>query len=251
MKKQVILLFLAGIISHHLVAQNIDQGLAQQSEMVVTHDLALYVFYGAASFQMDDLKYLQETILDTYPVEGKITSSFPVFSCGSFGVVKQIRPSLKLSVGYSFANTGGRSYYADYSGSMQTDISAISHRFGVSAAYRIAGIDPLELSVFGRLDGNISRIETTTSVYVLGLSDGVYYDYRSFSPNFTGGLDLLYSFNQFSFGLEGGYLLDVPGKLNDKNTGSEVRDPNDRNRILTTDWTGFRAGVKFLLWLDW
>ena len=38
---------------------------------------------GLASARMNDLKYLQEDILGTYPVEGKITSSFPPYTSAS------------------------------------------------------------------------------------------------------------------------------------------------------------------------
>ena len=46
------------------------------------------VSVGVASQRMDDLKYIQEYILSTYPVEGRITSSFPPYSRVSFNLVQ-------------------------------------------------------------------------------------------------------------------------------------------------------------------
>lgn len=218
---------------------------------ISAQDYALSASFGAASFRMDDLKYLQGVILESYPVEGKIISSFPIYAVESISAFRQFSPALRIGAGYVNTTTGGRSDYSDYSGHMETDISAASHRLGIFASYRVAGSDPLELSVYGRLDANISRIEILTTIYVLGLSDGAFYDYKSVSPNASAGLELLYRFKQVSIGLEGGYLVDKPGKLSYKKSGSEVRDPNDRDRILTTDWSGFRTGIKAIIWLDW
>ena len=56
---------------------------------VRSQEKGLMVSFGAATFQMDDMKYLQEQILLGYPVEGKIISAFPLYSstsinfCGS------------------------------------------------------------------------------------------------------------------------------------------------------------------------
>lgn len=44
---------------------------------LMAQNLGFTVSGGLASQRMDDLKYLQDYILSTYPVEGKITSSFP------------------------------------------------------------------------------------------------------------------------------------------------------------------------------
>jgi hypothetical protein len=199
---------------------------------------------------MNDLKYIQEEVLGTFPVEGKILSSFPPYSYLTLGYVKQALPRLRIGLGYAATTTGGRANYTDYSGSIHSDIAATSHRVGATVNYRVAGSDPLELSVFGRLDVHYSKIEMMNTVYVLGLSDGVLANYRAFSPGTSAGIEILYRLRNLSFGLEGGYMLDIPGKLKDKDSGKDWTDPNDRQNVITSDWSGLRAGVKLYLWID-
>ena len=47
---------------------------------VNAQETGLTVTVGAGTFMMDDMKYLQDYILSSYPVEGKVTSSFPPIS---------------------------------------------------------------------------------------------------------------------------------------------------------------------------
>ncbi|RLD53460.1 MAG: hypothetical protein DRI97_13395, partial [Bacteroidetes bacterium] len=66
-------------------------------------DWGLTFSAGVASSQMNDLKYLQEHILSTYPVEGKITSSFPPFTSASITMFKQLYDHIRIGGGYSYS----------------------------------------------------------------------------------------------------------------------------------------------------
>ena len=205
---------------------------------------------GMASQRMDDLKYLQQYILDTYPVEGRITSSFPPFTNVSFNLVKEWYDYIHIGGGYSYSTTGGRSSYSDKTGSISTEISATSHRLGVYLSYTILGGERLDLSLCGRLDFNLSSVNIESAINVLGYLNRIHNQYRSISPSGTAGLELMYNFSGFSLGLEAGYLVDLAGDLTNTESKDELSDPNDRNRILTTDWTGWHAGIKIQIWLD-
>lgn len=213
-------------------------------------DKGLMAAFGAATFQMDDMKYYQEYILGNYPVEGEIISSFPVYYSGSLGYFKKIYPHIKIGAGYTYTTTGAKSDYTDFSGNLHTTMSAVSHRIGGFISYIFMGTDKLDLSLFGRVDANISTMEVGTYLYAGGVSSGVYSKYRAVSPNGSAGLELLYRIGDFGIGIEGGYLLDLPGKLNDTESSSKLYDPEDPRRVLTSDWSGWRAGVKFILSLD-
>jgi len=204
---------------------------------------------GMASQRMDDLKYLQQYILDTYPVEGRITSSFPPFTNISLVLVKEWYDHIHIGGGYTFSTTGGKSSYSDYTGNISTEISAASHRLGAYLSYTILGGERLDLSLNGRLDFNLSSVNIESAINVLGYTNRIYNQYRSISPSGTAGLELMYKFSGFSVGLEAGYLVDLAGNLKNTESNNELRDPNDQNRILTTDWTGWHAGIKIQIWL--
>ncbi len=208
------------------------------------------VTVGGATFRMDDMKYLQDYILESYPVEGKITSSFPPYFTVSAGVVRQLYYNIRFGGLYGYSTTGGRSNYTDYSGKISTDMNAVSHRLGAFINYTFLENDRLDLSLFGRLDINVTEMTISSSVTILNFPSGISNEYRSIGPAGSAGLELLYKFKDAAIGIEGGYLVDMPGKLTDKDTGDEILDPNDRQRKLTADWTGWRLGIKGIYWLN-
>ena len=100
---------------------------------------AAWVGGGIQASSMDDLKYLQGLILDTYPVEGEIISSFPAYTMGSFGWINQRSPTFRIGAGYGFSATGAKSNYTDYSGYITSLINAVSHRLGAFASSPFLG----------------------------------------------------------------------------------------------------------------
>ena len=210
----------------------------------------LMASFGGATFKMEDMKYFQEYILTNYPVEGKIISSFPLYTSTSINYLAQKWPLVRIGVGYVYTTTGGRSDYTDFSGYIHTNLTATSNRVGAFVNYTFMDNDKLDLSLYGRLDVNISKIEEETSIYANGRYNQLNNKYKSFSPNLSAGLDLMYNFNTYSIGIEGGYLVDFRGKLENKDRDSDLYDPVDSSRILTSDWTGWRAGIKAIFWIN-
>lgn len=233
------------ILKYHLVLL-LAMGLLAGANAQRT---GLSASFGGATFAMDDMKYMQEYILDSYPLEGAVISSFPPYFTGSVQVVRQFFPHLRAGAGYSHTTTGGRTDYSDYTGNVETDILAVSHRFGVSVNYSILGGDRLDLSVYGKVDANLSFVDITSYIYVLGFTNGIQNKYKSLSPNGSAGLELLYNFRDLALGIDAGYLVDLPGDLSNRDSESDFLDPNDRQRVLTTDWTGWRIGIKGIVWL--
>jgi len=205
---------------------------------------------GIASQRMDDLKYIQEYILSTYPVEGRITSSFPPFSRVSVNLVRQWYDHLQFGGGYTFSTTGAKSSYADYTGIISTEISPTSHRLGGFVSYFLLGRDRMGISLYGRADVNLSTVSIESTVNLLGFIDRIRNQYRSISPSGTAGIELMYKFEGFALGLDAGYLVDLQGSLRDTDGDEDLTDPYDRNRILTTDWTGWHAGICARIWLN-
>ena len=176
---------------------------------------------GIGSYRMDDMKYLLESIIETYPVEARVTSSFPPFTAASVGVVTRIYPQFKAGAAYGWATSGSKADYTDYSGSIRTTITAVSHRLGIFGTYTVLGGERLELSLQGRVDVNMTRMDVSSYLIASGYSNG----------------------------LEGGYLVDIPGKLKGSGGGQDLTDPADSRTLLTSDWTGWRAGIKAIIWI--
>ena len=204
---------------------------------------------GVASSQMNDLKYLQEHILSTYPVEGKITSSFPPFTSASITMFKQLYDHIRIGGGYSYSTTGGKSSYADYSGDISTEMNATSHRLGAYLSYLVLGGDRLDLSLNGSLEANLTSLSIQSYYEIFNYSNGMSNNYRSLSPSVSAGGELMYTMKKISLGMEAGYLVDLKGDLKDTDDGDPLVDPNDTERVLSSDWTGWYVQLKALIWL--
>ena len=216
----------------------------------LAQDGGISIAAGAASFRMGDMKYLQEHILSTYPVEGKITSSFPPFTTASFTVFKQLYDHIRVGGRYSYSTTGDKSSYADYSGDIYTEFNAVSHRLGAYLSYLVLGGDRIELSLNGSLDANYTSMTIQSYYTIFNYSDGLSNKYRSISPSIAVGGELMYKLKKLSLGMEAGYLVDLKGNLKDTSDGDPLLDPNDLDRVLSSDWTGWYLQLKTLIWLD-
>ena len=213
-------------------------------------DYGVSLAAGAASFRMGDMKYLQEHILSTYPVEGKITSSFPPFTSASFTVFKQLYDHIRVGGRYNYSTTGGKSSYADYSGNIYTEFNAVSHRLGAYLSYLVLGGDHLGLSLNGSLDANYTSMTIQSLYTVFNFSDGLNNKYRSISPSIAAGGELMYNLKKMSLGMEAGYLVDLKGNLKDTDDGDPLLDPNDLDRVLSSDWTEWYVQLKDQIWLN-
>lgn len=205
---------------------------------------------GVSSQSMEDMKYIQQYILGTYPVEGKITSSFPPFTNVSVNLRKEWYDYLHFGGGYSYSATGGKSSYSDLTGRIVTDMSISSHRLGAFLSYTILGGDRLDLALNGRADVNLCSVNIESTINILGYISRIYNQYRSIGPSISAGADLLYKFSGFSMGINAGYMVDLPGELNNTQGDDKLTDPNDPGKILTANWTGWYAGIKTVIWLD-
>ena len=205
---------------------------------------------GIADAAMNDMKNLQEHILSTYPVEGKITSSFPPFTSVSVTLFKPLNDYLRVGISYSYSTTGGKSSYQDYSGEIFTEITATSHRLGAYLSYVILRGDRLDLALNGRLDANYSNmlIESYYSIYNYG--NRISNRYWSISPSGSIGAEVWYKLQRTSLGLEAGYMVDLKGDLRETGDGDYLTDPNDRDRVLSSDWTGWLVRASLLVNLN-
>lgn len=220
------------------------------SPNVLAQNYGITLGLGVASVRMDDMKYLQEHILGTYPVEGKITSSFPPYTSVSFAVFKQLYDHIRVGGAYSYSTTGGKSSYADYSGDISTEFTAMSHRLGAYLSYLMLGGDRLGLSLKGRMDANFTTMTIQSAYTIYNYSNGLSNKYRSISPSASVGTELMYKFKNYSLGMEAGYLVDLTGDLKNSDSGNPLLDPNDLERTLNSDWTGWYVQIKGQIWLS-
>ncbi len=211
--------------------------------------LGLSASFGGGTFRMDDMKLLLEDMLASYPVEGKMISTFPPYYSGSFNLIKAIQMQVYAGAGYTYTSTGGKLNYTDYSGSLTTQLSAISHQFGAFIQTSVLNDGRFDLSVYGKLNANLTLLNISSIIYVLGYSNGRSYNYSSLSPGGSAGLEFSYFLKEISLGVYGGYMVEMPASLYDKKNRSPLSLPSDPQREVTAEWTGWRVGIKATVWV--
>jgi hypothetical protein len=219
------------------------------AESVSGQKSGLKLSFGVASYRMDDIKELQDYILNTYPVEGKITSSFPPFTTFNVTYVRQLYDQIRIGGGYGFSTTGGKSSYADHTGYIYTMMDATSNRFEGYISYVITEGDRLELLLSGRAGANLTNLTIESFYNIQYYANRIFNKYRSLSPTGSIATELNVNFGGFSIGLEAGYQVDLTGNLKDSEYGDALLDPNDISRTLTSDWTGWKVQLSALIWL--
>jgi len=175
------------------------------------------------------------------------------FSHGRYeisAVFKQLYDHIRVGGRYNYSTTGAKSSYADYSGDIYTEFNAVSHRLGAYLSYLVLGGDRIDLSLNGSLDANYTSMTIQSYYTIFSYSDGLSNKYRSISPSIAVGGELMYKLKKLSLGMEAGYLVDLKGNLKNTSDGDPLLDPNDLDRVLSSDWTGWYLQLKTLIWLD-
>ncbi len=128
-------------------------------------------------------------------------------------------------------------------------MNATSHRLGAYLSYLVLGGDRLDLSLNGSLEANLTSLSLQSYYEILSYSNGISNNYQSLSPSVSAGGELMYTLKKISLGMEAGYLVDLKGDLKDTDDGDPLVDPNDTERVLSSDWTGWYVRLKALIWL--
>jgi hypothetical protein len=128
-------------------------------------------------------------------------------------------------------------------------MNATSHRLGAYLSYLVLGGDRLDLSLNGSLEANLTSLSIQSYYEIFNYTNGLSNDYRSLSPSVSAGGELMYTLKKISLGMEAGYLVDLKGDLKNTDDGDPLVDPNDTERVLSSDWTGWYVQLKVLIWL--
>jgi hypothetical protein len=223
---------------------------------VHAQNFGLAVRGGVGTYKMSDLKYYQEYLLAGFPVEGKMISLFPPYLSGGVGFFRTMTNDLRIGIDYNFSSTGAKAYYSDYSGERSTTIIVKANHIGASVYYRLLGGSKFELLATGSLSAIISNLELSETLgansrYFGSFLDGYTSSYKSVSPSVSAGLEALFHADKYSFGVDAGYCHDFTNDLIYADDSKYyLTDPNDPERILTADWSGFRAHIKILFWFN-
>jgi len=203
-----------------------------------TQGLSLDYAIGYGSYQLDDIKELQHSLINIYGLQE--TDCFPNYITHSVSLGYNTKQHY-FGANFSYLTTGGRLHRADYSGSYSVDMVMNGYRLGAFYRYHFnTGFTPL--SVYFQFSPGVlfSRLQIDEKM-------SIYTDSAQETTNFKGvGMYLeptLGARYQLSKGVQvyfgGGYEFDFFGTL--KVSGNET--------TLKAHWNGFRfyGGLIFTL----
>jgi len=200
---------------------------------------------GYGTYTMGDMKSLQEELQEGYPVDAKITESFPGYAYYDLSVTKQTGERFVIGGYFTYGSTGGRIHYEDYSGEVSSNQLVRYYSLGF----------PLGIMISDDLDANAWNFQL------------------DFKPHFTMGELLLefssrigsqrdagsYEFRSFNFGIEPGFTAErrigdkwgidlfagynltvVQGKLFFNETEGAYLQ-NEQNQAIGLDFSGLRV----------
>lgn len=206
------------------------------------------------SYQMIKINELQEdqfkSIKDSLNISPSRIYTFPPYNAFGFGVsYSKKQHSYFLATSYN--TTGGRLYYADYSGIIRIDkrVSGISTSVGYS--YILVNGDKIRISIGIGIGATISTLKTENiiEIYKITPSTNSVANFSSFQLFGQPNLALTFSPNNFLFlQLKGEYYLQgYSSEMTSKSFNQSKISKEEKS--INLDWSGFRLsagiGVKF------
>lgn len=211
---------------------------------ISSQELVLEYEQGLGSYAMDDLKGLNEVVMEGIPLNIKLVNDFPMY--WYFRPKAGIKISrFETGVEYSFQSTGSRISAKDYSGEYHFDTRVKSHSPGLYMRYLLAttGRIGFKVQVLGGIIISKLELNEFLEVYPETLIDE--------SQNYTGqnyyvepGLSIVYPLPKINLALNLGYNFQYGDQAfyADKNKDYVLQNMNTGD-TYKPDWSGIRVGI--------
>jgi hypothetical protein len=203
-----------------------------------TQGWSLEYSIGYGTYQLDDIKSLQHSMLNIYGLEN--TDSFPNYFTHSVAL-GFVRGRQQFGSNFSYLTTGGRLHRADYSGSYTVDMIMNGFRLGAFyRSYHNTGLSPI--SIYLQLGSGImySNLKMEEQVNVYSESEQETSKLRGVGIYLEPTIGASYRFaNWLHFSFGGGYQADFLGTMR----------LSGRKTQIKAHWNGLRlyGGFIFIL----
>jgi hypothetical protein len=201
------------------------------------------------TFNMKDMKAMQEELFEEFPFETKATSSFDPYAGFQLSVgtiFEQTDFSWQTGLTLGYTSTGGRIGYSDYSGVARGDQLLNLFSFGI-----IGGIDKTfkdkkwTVGFDLPLTYDLTNFTLKNELIINGYPpETQQYKFKSEGLSVQPRVNLFRNFSDLSIGLSAGYHLSILNPdLVWKEDGQSTLTLQDSNEPVKAQWNGFRAGL--------
>jgi hypothetical protein len=215
--------------------------LVNSAEAVYSQKLNIGVGSGLGSYNMSDLKLVNQENLISLPFNAKVTDNFPMYWNYNASLLYSFRKWVGVGINGSFQSTGSRTSRTDYSGEYFFDarIHSVSPGIIIEIFYPAgkpefyfrneAGIEFTKLTL-----SQFIKVGTFTQTDSYSFSADNFYYYPSLAVTYP----LLF----LRIGLSAGYLIDIKREALTNSTQGSILI-NSGTKTADADWSGFRIGV--------
>lgn len=201
---------------------------------------------GIGTYQMGELKTLQDNFLKSMPVAAQVTASFPAYWFYELTATNEFKEKFLMGGSLSYGSTGGRVYYSDYSGSLWSDQLASFYSITTLFGARRTWLDG-KLSLQGDVRPGITITNLDFSSNQAA-GNAIYYSqnkYHSLNLVVQPTVSLSYRWRSLSFNTFAGYNFNfAKGELQSHQSYySQFGILYSGGNSTHVDWSGLRAGV--------
>jgi hypothetical protein len=204
------------------------------------------------TFNMQDMKAMQEELFDEFPFETKATSSFDPYAGFQFSIgtiFENTNSAWRTGLIFGYTSTGGRVGYSDYSGVVRGDQLLNLVSFGIVGGIERTFNDTKWTVGFDiPLTYDLTNFTLKNELVIDGYPPEIQqYEFKSEAISVQPRIDVFRNFsNNISVGLSAGYHLSILNPdLVWKEDGQSTLTLQDSDEPLKAQWNGFRAGLIF------
>lgn len=201
---------------------------------------------GSATYKMNDLKNVNETVSLSLPFNTEITEDFPGFVYNKFIISYSFKRFFTLGVFWSYNSTGSRIHYKDYSGEYRFDNIISSHMPGIDIKYTIID-NVIDLSMYNDAGFAFTNLFVQEELKVFEFVESDEMNFIAHSFQTEPGIKAEYSWKFLNFGIFFGYLFDFNKTLHIKDHPEIYYYNFYMNSNINEDWSGFRYGISLSL----
>ncbi|MCF8225602.1 MAG: hypothetical protein K9J30_06960 [Bacteroidales bacterium] len=205
---------------------------------------------GVGTYELSELKNYHNELLERLPVDINAGNYFPPYSNFRLSLFREMANGVRYGLVYGYSTSGAHANYKDYSGYLNLDQTVTAYQLGISGSYNLLKSYFFNFYVYGDLRLGYIRDDVNLNILTSYYFDNSSLLLHAFSPMGELGFEVLFNLKKLSIGGEVGYLYDTGFKFNTGNANElEATIDLGPSEAIHSGMSGFRAGIKAILWL--
>jgi hypothetical protein len=207
---------------------------------------------GYGQYAQQDLKEFQNQFLDEFPVEPKITESFPPYWYYDASINYLFNDRLSLGISGTYGSSAGRMHYKDYTGEIMFDVLANYFSIGIPVGFKLnPQNETWQLAAEVTPSIVLSNVDLEFQSRLGTQEERESFKFNSLNVALQPAVALSRKIQKFGLNVLAGYNLTV---LKGDVFYKEQDDAyllNESGEKVKIDWSGFRVGLGISYFFDW